>query len=41
MEMYYFLVDDRSDERAIVSTEANSPEEVLRLLQPLDLYKVM
>lgn len=33
MQMWYFLVNDGSNERTIASAEANSPEEALRCLQ--------
>jgi hypothetical protein len=33
MPTWYFLVNDRSNERTIASTEANSPAEALRCLQ--------
>jgi hypothetical protein len=34
MATFYFLVNDRSDERTIASTEAHSCEEALKLLRP-------
>jgi hypothetical protein len=34
MDTYDFLVNDRSDERTIASTEAHSCEEALNLLRP-------
>jgi hypothetical protein len=35
MNIYYFLVDDPSDEIVIASIEADSPKEAFARLQPL------